>query len=252
MSQEHSDETQPREQVHLESVTDLETQPIPQAPPPPQTPQPIVLPEAQPAPQSRSNQGNEPQPITLSNPQPVPQNRLDLRTISTGISLEWMEKSQKITAKWLYDLGGWIFGGLLIAALLILQVLILLGFADRATLIAGLTIAIALPFNLAGLGVVRYFRSLHQAVAEARQALGQNTNLDAETLIQLTRDSEAFPPEKHKIMDSSVSLALYVSVLFTIIGLSSALWRISWAATLLFLIACVAGVLLVWRVVRSA
>jgi len=168
------------------------------------------------------------------------------------LSSDWMQKSEEITARWLYDLGGWIFGGLIVAALMLLQDLITLGFADRATLVAGLAIAIALPFNLAGLGVIRYFNALNQAVEEAKRVLGQSANLDAETLIQLTRDSDSLPPGKHRVMDSSVSLALYLSVLFTVIGLSAALWRISWVATVLFLIASVCGVLLVLRVVRSS
>lgn len=168
------------------------------------------------------------------------------------LSADWMQKSEEITARWLYDLGGWIFGGLIVAALMLLQDLISLGFTDRATLVAGLAIAIALPFNLAGLGVIRYFNALNQAVEEAKRVLGQSANLDAETLIQLTRDSDSFSPGKHRVMDSSVSLALYLSVLFTVIGLSSALWRISWVATVLFLIASVCGVLLVLRVIRSS
>jgi hypothetical protein len=236
MSQEQPDDMQPVASPQPGPVADLDdTQSVAPATPLPHTPQPITLPSQQ--------------PVALTN-------RLDMRKISTGISAvisqEWMQKTQEITAQWLYDLGGWIFGGLIIAALMLLQDLITLGFADRATLIAGLANAIALPFNLAGLGIVRYFNDLNQTSEKARQALAQSPNLDAEALIKLTRESDAFPPEKHKVMDSSISLALYLSVLFTLIGLSSALWRISWVATLLFLIACVIGVLLVWRVIRSS
>jgi hypothetical protein len=166
--------------------------------------------------------------------------------------MAWMQKSQEITAQWLYDLGGWIFGGLIVVALMLLQDLISLGFADRAALVAGLAISIALPFNLAGLGIIRYYNDLNRTTEQARLALGQNSNLDADTLIRLARESDAFPPDKHRVMDSSISWALYLSVLFTIIGLSAALWRISWVATLLFLVASVLGVLLVLRVVRSS
>lgn len=167
-------------------------------------------------------------------------------------SLSWMQKSQEITVKWLYELGGWIFGGLLIAALLLLYDLILLGSADRATLVAGLAIALALPFNLAGLGLIRYYSALTQAVVEAKQLLAQNSNLDAETLNRLIRNSESFSPGKHQTMDMSVSLALYLSIFLTLIGASAALWRISWAVTLLFLVAVVLAFLLVLRVIRRS
>lgn len=168
------------------------------------------------------------------------------------LSMAWMQKSQEMTAQLLYDLGGWIFGGLIIANLMLLQALISLGFADRAILVAALAVVLALPFNLAGLSVIRYSTALTRAVEEARHTLAQNGNMDAETLINLTRTSAALPDAKRKAMDSSVSLALYLSVLFTIIGLCSALWHISWAATLLFLVASVLSLLLVFRVVRRA
>ena len=161
-----------------------------------------------------------------------------------------MEQSQRITAKFLYDLGAWIFGGLLVAALMLLQVLISLGSVDHASVVAGVMIAIALPFNLAGLGIIRYFQHLNQTVEEARLGLAQNNSLDAETLDRLTRGSQASPSSKHRALDSAVTIALYLSVLFTVIGLASALWHITWVATLLFLIASAAGVLLILRVLR--
>src|SRR6266851_2128613 len=97
----------------------------------------------------------------------------DLQQVSA-----WMRQSQGITAKVLYDLGAWVFGGLIIAALMLLQDLIPLGSTDRATVVAGLAIAIALPFNLAGLGIIRYFNDVKQTVEEARKTLAQNGTLD--------------------------------------------------------------------------
>lgn len=167
--------------------------------------------------------------------------------------MAWMEKSQQITARWLYELGGWIFGGLIAAAIMLFPALISLGFADRATLIAGLALAIALPFNLAGLGIIRYYKDLTRAAEETRALLTQNTRstkADKETLNRLKVDSEAFTPAKKKVIDSAASLALVVSMLFTLISIGSALWRVSWAVTLLFLIAGILGLLLVLRVIR--
>jgi len=173
-----------------------------------------------------------------------------VKPASGQVSQNWMEKSQEITAKWLYDLGGWVFGGLIVAALMLLQDLISLGFADRAALVAALAIAVALPFNLTGLGIIRYFNVLNQAAEEAQKILAEQSGLDVATVERLTFDIGAFPSGKHKVMDSTVSLSLYLSVFFTIIGLSSALWRISWVVTLLFLIAGICGVFLILRVIR--
>ncbi len=252
MSQIPPEPTEPSEPM---SPAELSASPVP--PPPPDTtgeetlilhpsPVPLVEPAGVPG-----------EPVMVPSPPPVApgESASVLLAQPAGpdwrkVSLEWMQKSQEITAKWLYGLGGWIFGGLIIVALMLLQDLISLSFIDHASLVAGLAITIALPFNLAGLGIIRYFNDLNQAVEEARQTLGQSANLDAATLIKLTRDSEAFSPARHKVMDFTVSLALYISVLFTIIGLAAALWRISWAATLLFIIASVVSVVLVLRVIR--
>jgi hypothetical protein len=164
--------------------------------------------------------------------------------------MQWMEKSQQITARWLYELGGWIFGGLIIVALMILQDLISLGSLDRATVVAGLAIAIALPFNVTGLVIVRYFRDLNQAVEEARLALAQNVHAGDETQPGPALASQPFSPAKRRTMDMAVSAALFLSVLFTLIGIASALWRISWVVTILFIIAGILGLLLILRVVR--
>ncbi len=164
--------------------------------------------------------------------------------------MQWMEKSQQITARWLYELGGWIFGGLIVAALMILQDLISLGSLDRATVVAGLAIAIALPFNVTGLVIVRYFRDLNQAVEEARLALAQGASDIDETQPGLAFNAQAFSPAKRRTMDMAVSAALFLSALFTLMGIASALWRISWAVTILFIIAGILGLLLILRVVR--
>jgi hypothetical protein len=175
---------------------------------------------------------------------PVPP-RPDLR----ATLLSWMEQGQQITARWLYELGGWVFGGLIAAAIMLFPALISLGFADRATLIAGLTLAVALPFDLAGLVIIRYFKDLTQATEEAKALLARNPRADDET-IRLQINSKAFTPAKRRVMDSAVSLSLVVGMLFTLISIGSALWRVSWVVTLLFLIACILGLLLVLRVVR--
>ncbi|HEY0752508.1 MAG TPA: hypothetical protein VGD98_00900 [Ktedonobacteraceae bacterium] len=216
-------------------------------PPPP----PLAPPPPPPPPSVEAAADLPPAPLEMPlaavvplGPMPVP--RPDLRQQS----MLWMQKSLEITSKLLYDLGNWIFGGLIVANLMLLQALIGLGFADRAILVAGLATVLALPFNLAGLGLIRYFNSLNQAAEEARQVLAQNGNLDAGTLIRLTNDSSVFSSGKRQVMDSSVSLALYLSTLFTVVGFASALWHISWAVTLFFIISSVVGVLLVVRVIR--
>lgn len=156
---------------------------------------------------------------------------------------QWMEQSQKIVLKWLYEVGGWIFTGLIAIALMIVQDLISLGPSDRALLIAAFALAAALPLNLTGLWIVRYIKNLDLAVEEAKQYLAQNKAVDEDTVISLRSDDEAFSAAKKKFTNLVVTIVLALSVLFTLIGISSALWHISWAATIILLISLLAGLL---------
>jgi hypothetical protein len=103
-----------------------------------------------------------------------------------------MQKSQQVTARWLYEAGGWIFGGLLVAALMVLQDLISLGFSDRGTVIAAFASAITLPFHVVGLVIVHYVKDLSQATAAL-------AGLPA---------GQAFSPAERRAMDRAVSAAL--------------------------------------------
>jgi hypothetical protein len=160
--------------------------------------------------------------------------------------MQMMEKGQQIAARWLYELGGWIFGALIAAALMVLQDLIPLGTTDRVTMVAAFATALAIPFHIAGLVIVRYFRDLYQAASEV--ALAQNLNQGNELP---TFSSQIFSPAKRRAMDTAVSTALLLGALFTLLGVAFALWRISPLVTLLFFIACICGLLLIIRAVRS-
>lgn len=166
---------------------------------------------------------------------PAARNRPDWRQTLTS----QMITNQQLTAHWLYERGYWIFGGLIVVALVLLQDLITSNFADRgaqvAALIAALAIVIALPFDLGGVVIVRYFNDLQQGAA-----------VNDETLRRQAID----PQVRRKTMDTAVSTALFLGVLFTLISIGAALWHLSWAATILFFIACVLSLWLVSRAIR--
>jgi hypothetical protein len=150
----------------------------------------------------------------------------------------WMEQSRKIILKWLYDVGGWIFTGLIAVALMIVLNLITTGTTDRVLLVAGLVLAVALPLNLAGLWIVRYIQNLDQALAEATPPLAQPVAADEATAN--TASTEIFSAKKRSFMNDTITIILALSVLLTLLGLSLALWHISWAVTIVFLVAILA------------
>lgn len=159
-----------------------------------------------------------------------------------------MEKSQQIAARWLYELGGWIFGALIAASLMVLQDLIPLGATDRVTVIAALACALAIPFHIAGLVIVRYVRDLLQAASEL---VAQNSGAGSERPGAITFSAQIFSPSKRRAMDMAVSTCLFLGSLFTLVALAAAFLRISWLVALLFLLAGIAGLLLIGRAVRT-
>jgi len=154
--------------------------------------------------------------------------------------MPFMERGQQVAARWLYELGGWIFGALVAASLMVLQDLIPLGAPDRVTVVAALACALAIPFHIAGLVIVRYVRDLQQA---ARELAGQNMGDGSELQI--------LSPTKRRSLDRAVSTALFLGSFFTLIALAAALGRISWLVAVLFLLASIAGTVLIVRAVRS-
>lgn len=132
-----------------------------------------------------------------------------------------IHQGQQGATKWLYDAGSWIFGLLTVTAVILSMDLILLGSPDHATLIAGLAIAIALPFNLAGLWLAQYLKDPAHATPT---------------------------PAKKQLIESTGFITMAVGTILTFVGLGSAFWRISWVVTILFLLATVVGLWLISRV----
>jgi hypothetical protein len=169
----------------------------------------------------------EPEPDdTVPAPPPAPnpvyvQNRPGWQTTLT----KQIDQGQQGLVKWFYEAGIWIFSLLTITSVILSVDLILLGNADHATLISGLAVAIGLPFSLVGLWLAYYLKTGSQTVPA---------------------------PAKKLVIDSTALITLIMGTLFTLVSLGSALWRISWVVTLLFLVAAIVGLWLILRVVRSA
>lgn len=141
----------------------------------------------------------------------------------------WMEQSQEIALKWLYDVGGWIFTGLIALALMILMSVLNAGTGDRKLLVAGVLLAIALPLNLAGLWITRYLQNREQ------------TQMAAMNIPSFSGKQRAFT---RRVLGSVFGL----SVLLTLVGVILTLWHISLLTGLLFLLALIVSVALTFWV----
>ena len=140
---------------------------------------------------------------------------------------------------WLIDVGSWVFGGLLVFTAAFIAALIEVGQVDGAILVSITAFGCALPFEVAGIAVVRLVRDLKQV------------GIDDLTL-QSYKDAgfpdiEAYTPpaaEREAQRASRLAAALLVALVIalvctalTAIGLVAALWFIAWWTGVVALVA---------------
>ncbi|HVH64783.1 MAG TPA: hypothetical protein VM674_02015 [Candidatus Acidoferrum sp.] len=138
---------------------------------------------------------------------------------------------------WLLDLGSWIFGALIAFNLLILASLLTVGPVDAAVLIATLAIALALPPAVAGFFVLRLVEDVKKVRFEdmAAQAF-REAGLRVEDQFPPPEAIEALLKQRTKtVLIYSYSI-LSLSVLFTVAGITAALWHMGWWISLVFLV----------------
>ncbi|MGZ6214155.1 MAG: hypothetical protein ACXWMG_04305 [Candidatus Limnocylindria bacterium] len=129
---------------------------------------------------------------------------------------------------WLLDLGNLIFGALIAFNLLILAALLTVGPVDMAVLVSTAAIALALPPDVAGFGLLRLAADMKrvdlervatQAFVEAGFQVGWAGRV-------ASRDEAEQRRARVVLRYSYVLLAL--SVLLTFSGVTAALWHMAW------------------------
>jgi hypothetical protein len=131
---------------------------------------------------------------------------------------------------WLFDVGSWIFGGLIAFHLVILASLITVGPADSAILISITAFACALPLNVAGVFLLRLVKDMKDIGLEdlTLQAFQHASFPDIEAYFP--------PPEQRALLHkrrAGVALRfalgiVLVSSALTLTGLVAALWYMAW------------------------
>jgi hypothetical protein len=145
-------------------------------------------------------------------------------------SLQGLGNLVERVTPWLFDVGSWIFGGLIAFHLVILASLITVGPADTAILISITAFACALPLNVAGVFLLRLVKDM------------KDIGLEDLTLEAFQRagfpDIEAyFPPAEQRALlhKRRAGVALRYALAFvlgssalTLTGLVAALWYMAW------------------------
>lgn len=158
--------------------------------------------------------------------QPQPNN------VQSAILHTWTQQSQEIALKWLDEMGGWIFTGLIALALVILMNMLNAGVSDGKLLAAGVLLSIALPLELVGLWITRYLQNREQTQMAAMNI-------------------PSFPGKQRAFTRGMLGSLFGLSVLLSLFGVILTLWHISWATGLFFLLALIAGVALTFWVLGN-
>ena len=136
---------------------------------------------------------------------------------------------------WLFDLGSWIFGALIAFNLLILGALLTVGPVDVAVLISTAALAISLPMDVAGFFLLRLAADMKNVGLEevATQAF-QEVGFETEEQVPPANARELIEKRQTRIVLSYVYALLALSVLFTLVSVTAALWHMAWWIGILF------------------
>jgi hypothetical protein len=147
---------------------------------------------------------------------------------------------------WLFEVGSWIFGGLIAFTLLVLASLLTVGPVDFAVKLSTVAFAMSLPLSVTGLVLLRLVRDLRpvhfEGVAQVFQEAGLTPGAQQ---IPSVASLEALRERGTRIVLSTTLGMLGLSSVLTIVGMAAALWHMSWWIGAAFLATVLISLLIV-------
>ncbi|HEV2236020.1 MAG TPA: hypothetical protein VGR57_05085 [Ktedonobacterales bacterium] len=165
----------------------------------------------------------------LTPPGPGHQVSLAAAEIQNQKVMQAYSKLLERSMPWLFDVGGWVFGGLIAFTVLVLAALITVGPVDQALRLATVALSLALPLDVCGLVLLRLVQDIKpvafEEVAQAFQDVG------------LTPGEQQIPSlttlQAVRIHGTQITLRYALGILgvcfaLTLAGMTLALWHMSW------------------------
>ncbi|HKW73130.1 MAG TPA: hypothetical protein VJQ08_09925 [Candidatus Dormibacteraeota bacterium] len=144
---------------------------------------------------------------------------------------------------WLLELGSWIFGALIAFNLLILAALLTVGPVDSAVVAATAALALALPFDVAGLVLLRLVVDVGKArLDDVAVKAFEEAGFSAQQ-VEEEQNLEAVMKRRTTTVLVYCYSMLSLSALLTVVGVTAAFWHVRWWIGVGFLV--VIGVSLV-------
>ena len=132
-------------------------------------------------------------------------------------------------APWLVAVGSWVFGGLLALNLVLVAALITVGPADRSALIATLAFACALPFDVAGLVLLRLTKDLQDVRLDdlALKAFQEARFPSIEAYFPPEGERKSYAKRRALISLAYAWVIAMLTTALTIAGLAASLWHMA-------------------------
>lgn len=130
----------------------------------------------------------------------------------------------------LFEVGSWVFGGLIALNLVVLASLITVGPVDRLILFASAAFAGALPLNVAGICLLRLAKDAKRIGIEdlTLQAFQDARFPDIESYFPSPRERERYYQRQAHVTLGYATAIAALSTLLTLAGLVAALWHMAW------------------------
>jgi peptidoglycan/LPS O-acetylase OafA/YrhL len=155
---------------------------------------------------------------------------------------------------WLFEVGGWVFGGLFAFSLVLMSALITVGPIDRAVRIGTAAFAAALPLNVAGIVLLKLIKDAHD-ISIDELALHAFQEAGFPSVEAFFPPAEAKETARKRPLRLALSYSLGIGVLcvgLALTGTVAALWHMSWWIGVLLLAMVLLGAALIALMIRGS
>jgi hypothetical protein len=144
-------------------------------------------------------------------------------------NMKAFEKFVERITPWIFEVGGWLFGGLIAFTLLVVASLLTVGPVDSAIMVATSAFALALPLDVAGLILLRLVQDLKRVGFEEEVVrVFQDVGFNVGEKIASPKALESLRKRRTRIVLVSSLGILALSGLLTLTGMTAALWYMAW------------------------
>ena len=167
----------------------------------------------------------------MSQPQRQPPPPLDVEELNRA---DWraLRTLASRTMPWLFEIGDWVFGGLIAVNLVLISALVTVGPVDAAILVSITALGCALPLEVAGISLLRIVKDLSDIGIEdlTLQSYKEAGYPDIEAYLPTGPEREERRKRRAMLALWFASAIAALGIMLTATGVVAALWYMAWWA----------------------